>query len=285
LLSILIVTILLAQGCSMSKPASLEEAGTPPQASMEAELPKEEPPGQYAIQVSCDQAPKTEQPVLLKISLVNTNKEAPPVLKEKESSLVMVSKDGSDFQRFFPKQVAPGKLECQATLVHGGLYNVCLQFTRADDKNFAAVTSVQLGKNESKGSDDKDKDKDNDSKQGWKKDTDKPKTVDGYEFIVRDCPENAGPTVSMPTFRITKEVRPVSNIEPMNNKPGYAVVVNENGDRFYRTIALGQPAANKLFQQPVMFHVIVPDKGNYKIWAQFKIDGALHTVPFTFQVQ
>src|SRR5277367_3997610 len=120
LLALFVVTILLAQGCSMSKPPSLEEAGTPPQSSMESEVPQEEPAGQYSINVTSDKPLKAKQPVLLKISITTAKNAAPPTIKEKQSCLVVVSKDGSDFQRLPLKETSAGKLECSTTFSHDG---------------------------------------------------------------------------------------------------------------------------------------------------------------------
>jgi len=44
-------------------------------------------------------------------------------------------------------------------------------------------------------------------------------------------------------------------------------------------------SASKLYQQPIMFHVKVTEPGIYRMWSQFKIDGAIHTVEYTFEVK
>jgi hypothetical protein len=62
-------------------------------------------------------------------------------------------------------------------------------------------------------------------------------------------------------------------------------VVKVGDGTFLRTIPITNQSASKLFQQPIMFHVKITKPGMYRMYTQFKIDGTIHTVVYTFEVK
>jgi hypothetical protein len=274
-IGLLCSSVLLLQSCGKSKPPPSEESADPPMISMESAVPEEQPSGQFKLAVQSKDAAVgfvSEKPIDAELDVGSANGKPLPKLKMKETNFIVIGKDAKDFQRIKPTQSADGKLQVAFTFPHDGDYEGCLQFTTSDGKNYTEVAPLHVGK----------------GKTGiatLTPDKSFSKEVDGYRFQLVDAPETASDKmIAMPTIRITKDQRPISNIEPIDGKAGYAIVIKEGEEDFQRTIPVTSESANKLFQQPVMFHVKVPEGGTYRLWAQFNIDGAVHTVNYTFTV-
>jgi hypothetical protein len=270
--------IIALQGCAKSTPPPSEENSDPPMVSMESAVPEEQPAGAYKISVAGVDGAVASKAADLNIDL-NAVDGKPFKLKMKDTNFLIVGRDLNDFQRIKPEQAGPGKLKVKLTFPHDGEYLSCLQFTTDDGKNYSLTTPLKIGKVQAKSAKDV-------SASALTPDVGKPKDVDSYTFNLVDPPEVASTTmVSMPSFRISKDKRPSSNIEAIDDKAGYAIVVKDGGKDFLRTIPITNQSASKLFQQPIMFHVKVTEPGMYRMWSQFKIDGTIHTVVYTFEVK
>jgi hypothetical protein len=274
--------IIALQGCAKSTPPPSEENADPPMISMESAIPEEQPVGAYKMTVAGVDGAGASKPADLNIDLDAVDGK-PFKLKMKETNFLVVGRDLNDFQRIKPEQAGPGKLKVELTFPHEGEYVCCLQFTTNDGKNYSLKTPLKIGKGQGKNMEGAAS---SPSKSALTPDVGQPKEVDSYTFNLVDPPEQASTTmVSMPSFRISKDKRPSSNIEAIDDKAGYAVVVKEGDLSFLRTIPITNQSASKLFQQPIMFHVKITEPGTYRMWSQFKIDGTIHTVVYTFQVK
>jgi hypothetical protein len=264
--------VFLNQACTKSTPPPSEENADPPMVSMEAAVPEEEPAGLYSLAIAKADQLTAGKPISLKLELKKAGGQACPKLKDKDTNLLIVGHNNKDFQRIKPIQVSPGNLSASVIFPHDGEFNCCLQFTTIDGKNYSVVTPLKVGSGMV-------------ALAKMSPDTLKTKEVDGFLFQLMDAPEQASDKlISMPTFRITKDKRPVSNIEPIDGKAGYAVFVKEGGKKFLRAIPVTNQSANKLFQQPLMFHVKIDEPGIYSMWTQVKIEGALHTVEYVLNI-
>ena len=288
--ALLLLSISLSlQSCS-HKPAPLEEEGDPPMTTMEMKAPEEDTTEKWDLKVLPATTAEAGKPVSLKLQLKELGasgepsstapgKEAaqatvPGKIKFAQSHLIVICRDGNEFQNLRPKQAAEGEFSADVTFPHPGQYVLCLQFASAPHKNHTLTVPFQVGKGST-------------GLASRKPDADVPKTVDGYEFTLNGYPTRAL-EIAMPTFRITHDHRPVSNIEVLDerypNDAGYAVLISDDSRNFVQTVPVTVMTANKQFQQPVMFHAKVLRPGNYKIWAQFKIAGKVQTVDFSFKV-
>ena len=268
--------IIALQGCAKSTPPPSEENADPPMISMESAVPEEQPVGAFKMSVAGADGAVASKPADLNIDL-NAADGKPFKLKMKETNFVVVGRDLNDFQRIKPEQSAPGKLKVALTFPHDGEYLSCLQFTTDDGKNYALTTSLKIGKAQAKTTE---------SATPVTPDVGKSKEVDSYIFNLVDPPEQASTMmISMPSFRISKDKRPSSNIEPIDDKAGYGIVVKAADGTFLRTIPITNQSLSKLFQQPIMFHVKITEPGIYRMFTQFKIDGTIHTVVYTFEVK
>lgn len=274
-IGLLVSSVVVLQSCGKSTPPPSEESADPPMISMESAIPEEQPAKAFKLSIQSKDAATgfvSEKPIEAVLTLEPTDGQALPKLKMKDTNFVTIGKDAKDFQRVKPTQSEDGKLQVTLNFPHNGDYEGCLQFTTNDGKNYTELVPLQVGKGKS-------------GIAALTPDKSFTKEVDGYTFQLVDAPATASDKlISMPTIRISKEQRPVSNIEPLDGKAGYAVLIKEGEEDFQRTIPVTNQSANKLYQQPVMFHVKVPEAGTYRLWAQFNIDGATHTVNYTFSV-
>ena len=268
----LFLSLIVLSGCTKSTPPPSEENSDPPMISMEAMVPEEQPAGSFKMAVAAKDGFTSGKPVAVDLELTPADGKATPKLKMKETNFLIVSKDGKDFQRIKPTENKPGKLQLTITFPHDGQYESCLQFTGDDGKNYSCLAPIQVGE----------------GKTGLSKllaDADKTKDVDSFTFKLVDPPEHPSDKfISMPSFRISQDRRPLSNIQPIDGKAGYAVVIKEGEEQFLRTIPVTNQSANKLYQQPIMFHVKITEPGVYRMWSQFKMGDAVHTVDYTFNV-
>jgi hypothetical protein len=275
----LMLVVLSHSLLSCAKKEPLEEAGTPPMTTMEMKVPEEDKVEIWSMKVSPVSHMVPGQPGTITLQLKNESAGSHPDPKNQRidsngAHLLIISKDTNEFQNLTPAVETSGRVQAVATFPHPGQYMLCLQFTTMANKNHSVVQPLQIGSGAT-GLPTRDAD------------ADKPKEVDGYQFRVFDYPTESG-QMAMPTFRITKDSRPQSAIQPIDPQAhkdaGYAVVISTDGQTFLRTIPVNQASANKLFQSPIMFHTVVPKPGMYKIWAQFKMDDKIETVNFSFKV-
>jgi hypothetical protein len=265
--------VISLQGCAKSTPPPSEENSDPPMISMESAVPEEQPAGAFKMTVGGVNGAVSAKPADLSIDL-NAADGKPFKLRMKDTNFLVVRRDLSDFQRIKPQEMGSGKLKVALTFPGDGEYLSCLQFTTDDGKNYSLSAPLQIGKT-GKG-----------TLSALTPDVGKSKDVDSYTFNLIDPPEQASALmVSMPSFRISKDKRPSSNLEPIDDKAGYAVVLKEGDGKFLRTIPVTNQSLSKLYQQPIMFHVKVTEPGMYRMWSQFKIDGTIHTVAYTFEVK
>jgi hypothetical protein len=272
-LTILACMVISLQGCTKSTPPPSEENSDPPMISMESAVPEEQPAGAFKMTVAGVGGVVSAKPADLSIDL-NAADGKPFKLRMKDTNFLVVRRDLSDFQRIKPQEMNPGKLKVALTFPGDGEYLSCLQFTTDDGKSYSLSAPLQIGKTGKA------------TLSALTPDVGKSKDVDSYTFNLIDPPEQASTTmVSMPSFRISKDKRPSSNLEPIDDKAGYAVVLKEGDGKFLRTIPVTNQSLSKLYQQPIMFHVKVTEPGMYRMWSQFKIDGTIHTVAYTFEVK
>lgn len=114
-------------------------------------------------------------------------------------------------------------------------------------------------------------------------DGDTPKTVDGFTVQFKTDGKLAAETEEELTFSLSKDGKPVTDLEPYLGAMGHLVIISQDLKEFVHSHPLEEgPSASK--GPNVVFHAHFPAAGLYKGWGQFQHKGKIITVPFTFEV-
>ena len=177
---------------------------------------------------------------------------------EKRMHLIVVRRDGAGFQHLHPELGPDGTWRTPLTLARAGSYRVFADFSRGDEAHtLAADLSVDgnadyLPLPEPAATAD---------------------TGDGYEVRI-DAPALRAGSESELGFAVTKDGEPVEP-EPYLGARGHLVALRE-GDLAYLHV---HPDEDSL-----AFMSEFPTEGRYRLYLQFKHDGAVHTAEFTQDV-
>jgi hypothetical protein len=104
-------------------------------------------------------------------------------------------------------------------------------------------------------------------------------TVDGYEVTMESAGLAGGRTGSL-TFRVARDGRPVTDLEPYLGARGHLVVLRE-GDLAYLHV---HPTDTATEGASIGFGAELPSAGRYRLYLQFQHDGQVHTAAFTVEV-
>lgn len=122
-----------------------------------------------------------------------------------------------------------------------------------------------------------------------------PKNVDGFEVKLTTTPSLQHGDSAKLAFRITKNKKPIADIETYLGAGGHLVGVSEDTTRFLHAHPAGHEAGGqghahheapaKAKHGPNLeFATTFPRDGLYKIWLQFQHAGKIHTAPFVVRV-
>ncbi len=126
--------------------------------------------------------------------------------------------------------------------------------------------------------------------------------TDGYKVDLETNGKLVAGTETQLTYTITRDGRPVDNLQPYLGAMGHLVIISEDLQQFVHSHPVGgdhsddshgdaghghgghgaSPSASAKNQ--VGFHARFPTAGLYKAWAQFQHDGRILTVPFVLRV-
>jgi len=81
-------------------------------------------------------------------------------------------------------------------------------------------------------------------------------------------------------FRVSRNGSPVRSFDPYVRRRGHLIALRD-GDLAYSHVH-PEPAAAR---GEIVFHSELPSAGRYRLFLQFKVDGIVHTAPFTVGVQ
>jgi len=197
------------------------------------------------------------------------------IVHEMPLHLLMVSKDLSWYAHEHPALQADGTFTLTWTFPAGGEYTLFNDFTPKDvGMQVVPVTLKVEGTSPARVT--------------LKPDADQPKTVDGYTVALdTGGPVKTGAATHM-AYTITKSGSPVTDLTPYLGAMGHLVIIkddlkefvhshpHEDGEHGHDSKMKGGPK--------VEFEAHFKTPGTYKGWAQFKHDGKVITVPFTFVV-
>lgn len=191
------------------------------------------------------------------------------VRHEKLAHLFLISKDMAVFQHLHPDLERPGLMrQMTESIPKGGEYLLFLQFTTAQRGERTVVQKLYLpgATTQAKLS------------VNWNK----PVFIDGYKFELKDCPLIAN-RMYMPEVEITRQGKALDYVQPFLGAGAHGLILNDKMTQFIHVHPVSEPQ-NGLYSSPIVFHTRLFQKGTYRFWAQFMIEGRFYVVPFTFNV-
>ena len=177
---------------------------------------------------------------------------------EKRMHLIVVRRDGAGFQHLHPELGSDGTWRVPLTLAEAGSYRVFADFSRAGEARTLATDLSVDGAADYKPLPEPVATAD---------------TADGYEVRI-DAPTLQAGSEAELGFAVTKDGEPVEP-EPYLGARGHLVALRE-GDLAYLHV---HPDEDSL-----AFMSEFPTEGRYRLYLQFKHDGAVHTAEFTQDV-
>lgn len=112
------------------------------------------------------------------------------------------------------------------------------------------------------------------------------RTVDGYGVTLSAPPELTSLITQELRFRIEREGRPVTDLEPFLGTLGHLIVISEDRSHFVHShpLAASEGAEPSTPGPTVLFSLLFPAPGRYKAWAQFQHEGRVLTADFVLEV-
>lgn len=179
---------------------------------------------------------------------------------EKKLHLVLVRRDGSGFQHVHPEMAEDGTWSVPLTLSAAGSYRVFADFKPENGAKTTLGAEIQVpGAYEP---------------QQFATDTRESK-VDGY--VVRLTGELTAGTGSTVTATVTKDGKPVTDLQPYLGANGHLVALRA-ADLAYLHVHPEESAGRG---PEVKFAVEVPTAGRYRLFLDFQHEGKVRTAEFT----
>lgn len=188
---------------------------------------------------------------------------------EKKMHLFIVSKDLTYFSHIHPTYKENGLFDFTTTFPTGGEYKLISEFTPKGGGD-SSVESHWLTIEGEKGKSvplvpDKKLDQ----------------NVAGKRVALSFDHLMSGKTVHLTfTIKDAKTDKPIKNLQPYLGALGHTVAVSADAEKYLHI----HPMTTEGNGPNVTFMTIFPEKGDYKIWGQFKHKGKVFTVPFVINV-
>lgn len=188
---------------------------------------------------------------------------------EKLLHLIVVSKDLSYFNHIHPEYNGQGEFVITNKFPSGGEYKLIADYVPTGGSKTTAMEWITI---EGAAAD----------PAALTPDKSHSKVVDGVEVaLLNDHPE-AGKDFEL-NFKLTdaKTKEPITDLEQYLGAVGHVVVLSQDTEQYLHV----HPIDEKARGPEAKFVTIFPDKGIYKIWAQFQRGGKIITVPFVVEVK
>lgn len=182
---------------------------------------------------------------------------------ERDMHLIVVRRDLSGFQHLHPAMAADGTWTTSLRLPDAGVWRVFADFATEQGSATLGVDVFAPGQFDP---------------------VDLPEpattaTTDGYQVTVEPTSLAGGRTGSL-TFRMTRDGRPVTDLEPYLGARGHLVALRE-GDLAFLHV---HPTDAATEGASIGFGAELPSAGRYRLYLQFQHDGQVHTAAFTLEV-
>jgi hypothetical protein len=181
---------------------------------------------------------------------------------ERRMHLIVVRRDFAGFQHVHPELAADGTWSVAIDTRLPGTYRVLADFTTADEESLTLGTDLSVpGRVDPKPLPMPEPAAD---------------AGDGYEVTLASAEPEAG-TATRLKFTVSRDGRPIERVQPYLGADGHLVVLREGDLAFLHAHPQGEPGG----AGPVAFDVDYPSAGAYRLFLQFRHDGAVHTAAFT----
>ncbi|HEX2389193.1 MAG TPA: hypothetical protein VHI96_08770 [Solirubrobacterales bacterium] len=181
---------------------------------------------------------------------------------ERRMHLIVVRRDFAGFQHVHPELAADGTWSVAIDTRLPGTYRVLADFTTADEESLTLGTDLSVpGRVDPKPLPMPEPAADADA---------------GYEVTLASAEPEAG-TATRLKFTVSRDGRPIEQVQPYLGADGHLVVLREGDLAFLHAHPQGEPGG----AGPVAFDVDYPSAGAYRLFLQFRHDGAVHTAAFT----
>ncbi len=186
---------------------------------------------------------------------------------EKDLHLIVVRRDQTGFQHVHPTLGVDGLWSVPLTFDSGGDHRVFADFTPAGDPAGQLTLGVDV------------------AVAGPYEPQPQPApaataTVDGYT-VTLDGDLAAGAESEL-TLSVSRDGRPVTDLQPYLGAYGHLVVLRAGDLAYLHVHPEGEPGDGQTPSGPeITFHTEAPSDGTYRLYLDFRHDGAVHTAEFT----
>jgi hypothetical protein len=184
---------------------------------------------------------------------------------EKRLHLVLVRRDGSQYQHLHPDMAADGTWSVPVTLTAAGSYRVFADFKPSGGTKTVLGADVQAA-----------------GQYEPARYTGPVRTasVDGYEVSLSgDLAAGRSATV---VATVKRDGQPVTTLEPYLGAYGHLVALRAGDLGYLHVHPLGEPGDGKTTPGPeIRFAVEVPSEGRYRLFLDFQHEGKVRTAEFT----
>ena len=178
--------------------------------------------------------------------------------------LIVVRNDFTGYQHLHPVLKPDGDFVVPVTLAQPGRYRVIADFTTGGKRYPLGVDITVPGK----------------VKRVPLPAPSSMSRVDGYSVMSAHGALNAGREEQL-TFAVVRSGRPVTDLQPYLGTYGHLVALRKP-DLAYSHI---HPVADDRRAGTITFDAEFPNAGTYGLFLQFRAEGAVHTAPFTVEVE
>lgn len=180
---------------------------------------------------------------------------------ERPMHLIVVRRDFEAFHHLHPRQLADGSWRAEADLSRPGSYRVFADFATGEQSLTLGADLSAAGRYDPVP-------------------LAQPRAVaaagDGYEVEISRS-EVAGGELTPVKFTVSRNGKPVGELDPYLGADGHLVALREGDQAFLHTHPHGEPGG----AGPIVFDVEYPSAGRYRLFLQFKHGGEVRTAAFT----
>jgi len=186
---------------------------------------------------------------------------------EKQLHLIVVRRDLAGFQHLHPTMDAAGTWSVPVDFSAGD-YRVFADFVPTGGKNLTLGADVQV------------------AGQYQPQPLPAPSTtvtVDGFTVKLSGTPKSTEP--SMLTFSVTRDGRPVTDLQPYLGAYGHLVALRASDLAYLHVHPMGEPGDGVTPAGPeIGFHATFPSDADYRLFLDFKHQNVVRTAEFTVSV-
>lgn len=184
---------------------------------------------------------------------------------ERRLHLILVRRDLTGYQHLHPTMGRDGTWSVPLTVPEPGAYRVFADFQLSCQKHVLAADLLVPGDFQP---------------ETLPRPVDSA-SVDGYGVRLDAPVLHAGEEARL-RFNVTRDGRPVADVEPYLGARGHLVALRQGDLAYLHVHPEERQRADP--EGAIEFTADFPSAGSYRLFLQFKLDGVVHTVPFTVEV-